>query len=198
MWAWIKRLLTKKAQIDNSAPIVIKKPVEVTTGEIAINQNKVEMVTTLVAKFHATRERYHVVSKMTGVPEDVLFACHYRESSLSFKGVLHNGERIIGTNQKTILVPKGRGPFETWEEAAIDAMEIEQSKFPKTWDISGKLDFCERYNGLGYRKKGVPSPYVYSWTNKYSKGKYVADGKYDQNFVDQQCGTAAIILGINQ
>jgi lysozyme family protein len=96
----------------------------------------------------------------------------------------------------TVHVPKGRGPFATWELAAIDALLMEKHKFPSEWDIVGKLNFCEAYNGMGYSKRNVPSPYVLSWTNGYNKGKYVADGKYDPNFVDQQCGTAAIILGI--
>ena len=163
---------------------------------LKINQTKLLEVMSLVEIFNNTRERYHVVSHMTGVPEDVLFACHYRESSLSFKGVLHNGEKIIGTGLLTRLVPKGRGPFKTWEEAAIDAMEIEKHKFPKEWNLIGKLEFCEAYNGLGYKKRGLPSPYVLSFTNAYTSGKYVADGKFDPDFIDKQCGTAAIILGI--
>lgn len=163
---------------------------------LKINEKKLIEVKLLVEKYKATRERYEVVSSLTNVPSDVLFAIHYRESSLNFKGVLHNGERIIGTGLKTRLVPKGRGPFESWETAAVDAMEIEKGKFPVVWDLVGKLNFCELYNGAGYKKKGLPSPYVMSWTSAYVKGKYVADGKFDKDFIDQQCGTAAIILGI--
>lgn len=190
--SWITRIFKKPT---SQAPIARKSYAEI-IPTLKINENKIIEVKLLVEKFHKTRERYEAVSSLTGVPSDVLFALHYRESSLNFKGVLHNGERILGTGLKTRLVPKGRGPFESWEEAAIDAMEIEKGKFPLVWDMNGKLQFCEAYNGLGYKKKGMPSPYVLSWTNGYIKGKYVADGKYDANFVDQQCGTAAILLGI--
>jgi hypothetical protein len=33
---------------------------------------------------------------------------------------------------------------------------------------------------------------VWSFSNHYEKGKYVADGKYDPEAVSQQCGTAVI------
>lgn len=147
-------------------------------------------------KILANRARYEAVSKATGVPWDVIGVIHYRESSGDFKGVLHNGEKIIGTGRKTALVPKGRGPFNTWEEAAIDALvnAPPQAAKNKDWSVAGTLDILERYNGLGYRKKGLPSPYLWAGTDQYVKGKYVADGKYDPEHVDKQLGTAAILM----
>lgn len=164
---------------------------------LKVNSDKIIEVNLLKEKFKETRERYEVVAKEVGVPADVIFALHYRESSLNFKACLHNGERIIGTGLLTRLVPKGRGPFNSWEESAIDALEIERYKFPKEWTLASKLAFTESFNGLGYKKRNVPSPYVLSWTNGYSSGKYIADGKYSSIAIDKQCGTAAIILGIN-
>ena len=151
-------------------------------------------------KIIANRARYEQVSRATGVPWDVIGAIHYRESSNDFAGVLHNGQKIIGTGKKTTLVPKGRGPFSTWEEAAIDAL---MNAHPyagknKDWSIAGTLDILERYNGLGYRNKGLPSPYLWAGTDQYVKGKYVADGKYDPNHVDQQLGVAPILMKIRE
>ena len=163
---------------------------------ITINERSISELASVCNSIEANKERYISAQRLTGVPWDVIAACHYRESSLSFRGVLHNGEYIIGTGKKTKLVPAGRGPFGSWEASAVDAMMIESSKFPKVWDTAGKLDFTERYNGLGYRKKGVPSPYVYAGTNKYSSGLYVADGKYNSAKVDLRLGTAAIIKGL--
>lgn len=148
------------------------------------------------AKIEANRARYEVVSKATGVPWDVIGVIHYRESSNDFRGVLHNGQRIIGTGRKTTLVPKGRGPFSTWEQAAIDALADCHPYMAKNkdWSIGTTLDKLEAYNGLGYRNKGLPSPYLWAGTDQYQKGKYVADGKYDPNHVDQQLGVAAILM----
>ena len=37
----------------------------------------------------------------------------------------------------------------------------------------------------------INSPYVWSFTTLYSRGKYVADGKFSASAVSQQCGAAA-------
>ena len=148
------------------------------------------------AKIAQNRFRYEAVSRDTGVPWDVIGVIHYRESSGDFKGVLHNGQKIIGTGKLTTIVPKGRGPFSTWEEAAVDAL-VNAPPYAarnKDWSIAGTLDLLERYNGLGYRNKGLPSPYLWAGTDQYVKGKYVADGKYDPNHVDQQLGVAPILM----
>lgn len=150
------------------------------------------------AQIMANRSRYDAVSAKTGVPWDVIAVIHYRESSCSFSGVLHNGERIIGTGRKTTLVPKGRGPFQTWEQAAIDALVncAPYAAKNKDWSLGNTLDVLEAYNGLGYRKKGLPSPYLWAGTDQYTSGKYVADGKFDPNTVDKQLGAAAILMAI--
>jgi len=152
------------------------------------------------AKIEKSRARYEQVSKQTGVPWDVIAVIHYRESSGSFAGVIHNGQKIIGTGKKTSIVPKGRGPFWTWEEAAVDALMNCNPYAGKNedWSIGATLDLLERYNGLGYRKKGLPSPYLWAGTNQYISGKYVADGKYDPNHVDQQLGVAALLMKLRE
>ena len=151
-------------------------------------------------KIIANRSRYEVVAKATGVPWDVIGVIHYRESSNDFRGVLHNGQKIIGTGKKTTIVPKGRGPFSTWEEAAIDALANCHPHLAKNkdWSIGTTLDKLEAYNGLGYRNKGLASPYLWAGTDQYAKGKYVADGKFDPNHVDQQLGVAAILMKIRE
>ena len=152
------------------------------------------------AKIAAKRHRYEPVSKATGVPWDVIGVIHYREASGSFEGVLHNGQKIIGKGTKTTIVPKGRGPFSTWEEAAIDALVTAPPYAAKNtdWSIGGTLDLLEKYNGLGYRKKGLPSPYLWAGTDQYVKGKYVADGKYDPTHVDKQLGVAPILMKLRE
>lgn len=152
------------------------------------------------AKIAANRSRYELVSKATGVPWDVIGVIHYRESSGDFRGVLHNGQKIIGTGKLTTLVPKGRGPFSTWEEAAIDALANCHPHLAKNkdWSLGTTLDKLEAYNGLGYRNKGVASPYLWAGTDQYVKGKYVADGKFDPNHVDQQLGVAPILMKLRE
>lgn len=145
-----------------------------------------------------SKVRYKSASSLTGVPWFVIAVIHQRESSGSFAGVLHNGQKIIGTGRKTTIVPKGRGPFASWEAAAVDALKNchPYAANNRDWSVKGTLDLLERYNGLGYRNKGLPSPYLWAGTNQYQKGKYIADGKYDPNHVDKQLGCAAILMAM--
>lgn len=128
---------------------------------------------------------------------------HFRESSLRFNAVLHNGENIIGTRRKTRLVPKGRGPFKTWEESAIDALKIKRYHKHKDWAPGDCLAKAERFNGLGYRSRigdnGVVelSPYVMAYTNLHDEdSKFWRDGEYNKNAPEKQLGVAAIMKGL--
>lgn len=147
-------------------------------------------------KLVANKARYQAVEALTGVPWWFIAVVHNRESGADFGGVLHNGEHILGTGKKTRLVPKGRGPFTTWEEAAIDALKncAPYASKNKDWSVGGTLTKLEEYNGLGYANKGIPSPYLWAGTDQYVKGKYIADGKFDANAVDKQLGCAGLIM----
>lgn len=138
------------------------------------------------------RNRYQSVSDKTGVPWYVIACLHRRESDQHWKAVLHNGEKIVGTGLKTKKVPAGCGPFDTWEDAAIDAIKTFYFR-PKEWSIGGILEFCERYNGLGYRNEGAVSPYLWGHTSNYVKGQFRDDGVFDPEFVEDRAGIAPIL-----
>lgn len=140
--------------------------------------------------------RYLDVSKRLGFSGDyqlmfayILGCLHYKEASCSFAGVLHNGEHIIGTGKKTTLVPAGRGPFSTWEDAAVDAINLNGARWSKlragSTDIGDILYAIERYNGTGYISgagKLDVSPYLWENSNiSDGYGKYVSDGKYSDS-----------------
>lgn len=167
--------------------------------EATIDPERKWEVDAAVKQILANRQKYVAVQVKLGVPWDVVACIHYRESSLNFKCVLHNGERIVGTALKTKLVPKGRGPFKTWEEAAIDALLEKKYLFPKAWTIESELKFIEAFNGLGYKRKGLLSPYVWAGTTKHTeRGKYVADGRFDPNAVEKQLGAVALLKALRK
>ncbi|MCS3692001.1 lysozyme family protein [Bradyrhizobium elkanii] len=143
----------------------------------------------------AAKARYQAVSAKTGVPWAFIAVAHERESSQDWAGSLAQGDPW---NKVSTHVPAGRGPFKSWEEAAIDALVncAPRAALNKDWSIGGTLTMLEQYNGLGYANKGIPSPYVWSGTDQYVKGKYVADGKFDPNAVDQQLGCAGLLLAM--
>lgn len=162
-----------------------------------IDPNRAKEAAATADAIRAGKARYDIVSAATGVPWWFIGLCHDRECSLSWKGTLHNGEMIIGTDRVTHLVPAGRGPFKTWEDGAIDAMRYEGFDKIPVWDETECLLRLEAYNGFGYRGHGVPSPYLWAGTNQTDgRGKYVRDGVFDSNAIDRQLGCVAVMLAL--
>jgi lysozyme family protein len=147
-------------------------------------------------KIIAGESKYKAVEDQTGVPWYFIGLLHMRESSNNFAGVLHNGEHIIGTGLKTKLVPRGKGPFSSWEEAAADALELKDLHKIRAWDISRIGYEAERFNGLGYTNKGINSPYLWAGSTHQQAGKYVADGKFSSTATDTQLGVMTVLKRI--
>ena len=143
----------------------------------------------------AAKDRYMAVSKWTGIPWPFIAVTHQRESSQNWKRSLAQGDPW---NQTSTHVPKGRGPFNSWEEAAYDALVncSPHASQNKDWSIGGLLTLLEQYNGLGYVNRGLPSPYLWSGTSEYSRGKYIADGVFSYDAVDKQLGCAGLIMAM--
>lgn len=143
----------------------------------------------------AAKARYQAVAAKTGVPWFVIAVIHQRESSQNFSRSLAQGDPW---NQVSTHVPKGRGPFKSWEDAAIDAL-VNCAPYAsrwRDWSPGGTMTLLEQYNGLGYASKGLPSPYVWSGTDQYVNGKYVADGVFSATTVDKQLGCAGLIMAM--
>jgi lysozyme family protein len=140
------------------------------------------------------KSRYEVVSVASGVPWWVIGTIHMMEGSCDFNTHLHNGDPL---SARTVHVPAGRPPVGqppfTWEISAEDALQYEGFDKVKDWSIEHALYQLERFNGLGYMHKNVNSPYLWSFSNQYEKGKFVKDGVFDANAVSQQVGAAPII-----
>lgn len=201
---WFFRLLQTLLPVKTSA--VHLKPVDMFesypyAGEYEalfavarIAPDKLSTVDWYVKRMKAGRSRYEVVSKLAGgnIPWWIIAALHALECSCDFNKHLHNGDPLA---RKTVRVPKGRPLTDTWtwESSAVDALRRLGFHEVKNWTIGHALDHLEKYNGLGYRNKGVPSPYLWSFTQHYFKGKYVADHKYDPNAVSKQPGVAALL-----
>lgn len=149
------------------------------------------------------KARYAAIAKRAGMPDIawVFIACsHYRESDANFNTNLGQGDPL---SRKTTHVPAGWGPYTgptAFEDAAVDALTkaAPYAARLKDWSIGGMLTNLERYNGLGYASRGIPSPYIWAGTDQYHSGKYVRDGVFDPNEVDQQLGCAGLIMAIMQ
>jgi lysozyme family protein len=170
--------------------------------------DKLAAVKLMVTNITINRQRYLKVAPMLGtMPWWFIALVHAMESSLSFSHHLHNGDPL---KARTHHVPAGRPPANpranpkvapsaknpyTWEESAEDALRWMRLNSWSDWSIRGALYKLEEYNGWGYRMyhSDVLSPYLWSYTNKYTKGKYAADGKWNDQLVSAQPGAAAIL-----
>lgn len=148
-----------------------------------------------VSKMIVSKARYQALSKQTAVPWTLIAVLHELECGQRFDRHLHNGDPL---NAPTVQIPKGRppgnGPW-TWEESATDALTIEGYPKWSDWSVAGTLYKLESYNGVGYRlyHPSVLTPYLWSYSNHYSSGKYKSDGVFSATVVSKQPGTAALL-----
>jgi len=152
-------------------------------------------VESIVSRILAKKDRYQAVEDKTQVPWFIVSVIHSLEADLNFSTHLHNGDSL---NQKTVHVPKGRpdgNPPFTWIDSAADALEFDGLTSKRNWTIAGSLDALESFNGFGYRRPdiGIPSPYLWSFSNHYTKGKFGSDGHFNKDLVSQQCGAAVLL-----
>ena len=160
-----------------------------------IRPEKVHFVGAITAQIVRSRNRYDTVAAATSVPWPVIASIHNMECGLSFRENLANGDPLTA---KTRHVPQGRPPGNppfTWEQGAIDALKFDHLD-KKSWgDIGDELNNVELYNGSGYQKyhPGTPSPYLWSWTTIYTRGKYVADGVWSDTAISDQCGVSPLL-----
>ena len=143
--------------------------------------------------------RYATVAEIVELPWWWIGCIHQLESGGDFNCHLHNGDPLTA---RTVHVPSGRpligNPPFTWEQSAIDALFYQGLGHGMITDYASALDRAERYNGLGYRNRGLPSPYLWSGTDQYVSGKFVKDGVFDPHAVSEQVGVAALMLALQE
>lgn len=174
----------------------LRREYETLFNTCVIRPEKVSEVDRLVESLEMSKARYQAVGDPLGIPWGFVAVIHNMEASLNFKKHLHNGDPLTA---RTVQVPKGwpktgTPPF-TWEESARDALTMKGLGSQTDWSLAGVLYQLERYNGWGYRlhHQHVLSPYLWSFSNHYKSGKYVADGTWSDTAVSKQCGSAVLL-----
>lgn len=149
----------------------------------------------------SNKHRYDAVGGPLGIPWWFIAGVHLLESSYNFGTHLHNGDSL---SARTHRVPAGRPaaapasgslPY-TWEESARDALTGEKLNGLGDWTLSRALYRWEAYNGFGYRPRKVPTPYLWSFSNVYTNGKYVGDGVFNASAVSKQVGVAVLLKAL--
>lgn len=142
-----------------------------------------------------SRQRYAAVAARVAVPWYFIGVIHGLEASFNFRAHLHNGDFPL--TARTRQVPAGRPavwrPPSDWESSAVDAMRILGFSGQSDWSLARTLYRFEAYNGFGYRRRGVASPYLWSFSDHYDRGKFVSDGRWSATARSQQCGAAVML-----
>jgi lysozyme family protein/peptidoglycan hydrolase-like protein with peptidoglycan-binding domain len=173
----------------------LKNEYEQNWANLEIRPGRLPDANAIARKAINGKATYQQIERLTGVPWYFAALCHYRESNFDFDTYLGNGESI---HRVTTIVPKGRGPFATFVDGAVDAFRIENFVGAQDWGIGRILYRLEAFNGFGYHAKGCNSPYLYGGSTLYGPpearaGKFVRDHVFDSNHVDTQLGTAVIL-----
>jgi lysozyme family protein len=160
-----------------------------------IHDDKVRFIDKIASRLIANKSRYQAVANVTTVPWFVIATVHEREASGNFHCHLHNGDPL---GARTRHVPSGRPPPPaqppfTWEQSAADALALDGLSAVGNWSIERACYEIELYNGFGYRRHGIHSPYLWSFSNNYVSGKYAYDGQWSASAVDAQCGVMPLI-----
>lgn len=143
-------------------------------------------------KVRPNYDEYRKISKQLGCSLFALICSHYREASCDLDRQILNGQPW---DIKTSIVPKGEGPFNDFVESCERGFEI-KPEMENPNNIIDLLHFLERWNGWGYRRRGILSPYLWAGTNLYTKGYYTSDGNYSSRAVNKQLGCATLLKGL--
>jgi lysozyme family protein len=159
-----------------------------------IAPDKMAEVDEVVQRILDFQNRYAAIAAQSNVPWYVIAVIHNMECGLDFTKHLHNGDSL---KHRTVNVPAGRPktgqpPF-TFEVSALDALKYDKLTEWKDWSIGGICYKLEGFNGWGYRARGINSPYLWSCSNLYTRGKYIRDNVWSDKAVSGQCGAAVIL-----
>ena len=144
------------------------------------------------------RKSYEAVAEETCVPWYFTAIIHGMECSFDMTSHLHNGDSL---KAKTRNVPAGRPnpwlPPSDWVSSACDAIRYDKLDEKADWDLASILYRWEGYNGWRSRLLyKINTPYLWSFSNHYTKGKFVADNVWDGNAVSKQCGAAVMLKAL--
>jgi lysozyme family protein len=163
-----------------------------------INPRRQAEVGGIVSRIVLHQDLYKAVEAACGTPWYVVAIIHNLECDLNFGQHLHNGDPL---SRPTVDDPAGRPPGwlalaaedRTWQRSAVDALAYDHLNFKDGWDVARICFECETFNGWGYRRRGIHSPYLWAGSQHYTAGKYVSDGVFDAGAVSDQIGAAVVL-----
>lgn len=151
------------------------------------------------ARIMTGHAKYKIVEARTHVPWIFPACIHELEADCNFKLQILNGQPY---DRRTTIVPKGEGPWNSWEDAAIYALQNRRKTDPTwtpldaigDWTVQECLRQWERWNGGGYMNRGKHSPYLWAGCQHgIGTGYYTTDHGYDPNAQSRQIGAGVLL-----
>ena len=149
----------------------------------------------------SNKPRYQAVQALTktaldpkGIPWQFIAIIHHLESNGNFHSHLANGDPLTArtTHVPAGVIPDKEPPY-TFEEAAVYALRMYHYDTNSDWSLPRICYLLEKFNGFGYRRHGINSPYLWSGTNNYVIGKYTSDGVWSPDAISGQLGAIPIL-----
>lgn len=156
-----------------------------------VRPDRMNAVDAIVRRIASREARYRAVTDQFGVPWWWLAAIHELE---------HSGEF---TTSMTVMDPIDVSPGQPipsadiadsqWDATARSLLRSRGLEFWRDWSVAGAAYQWERFNGFGYRSHDVPTPYLWSFSNEYTAGKFIRAGVFSPAIVSQQAGALVIL-----
>jgi len=156
---------------------------------------------TYIAKKIVTgQSKYAAAVAGTQIPWWFVGVAHSMESGLDFTTHLYNGDPLT---DRTVHHPPGRpaviqGLPIDWIYSAKDSLRYERLDKVTDWSLPSVLFHWHRYNGISneYKKRHIPTPYLWSGTQHYVKGRYTSDHEFNPQSVSKQVGAAVLLRAL--
>ena len=186
-----------------------KKEIENIAQSIINNRGRYELISGLVRYSDSMYRKLPpppYTIPMTGIIPWYFIGCiHYMETlpHFSFNQHIYNGDPLA---RQTIKSPPnkpdsvylGKSKGFTFEESAVCALIDQECHRIHSWNLPKVLKKLEGWNGFGYTQYDKETPYLWSYTNEYTAGKYISDKNFDFNAVSKQSGAVPILKTIEK
>jgi lysozyme family protein len=170
---------------------------------MVVHPNRIPELDKTAARLFSSKDRYvEVESRLTALGYYCPWWFTAITSEREYGGPPHWDRQLSQGDPLSRVswnVPAGRGPFhgpDAWLRGCLDALidcAPHTARDNHDWTPGGVATAFGDFNGEGYAMRGLPSPYEWSGSDQYVKGKFTRDHYFDPNVVDVQEGCMPLL-----
>lgn len=158
---------------------------------MVVRPDRMSAVDTVVRRMASREARYRTVTDPLGVPWWWLAAIHELEHSGRFTTSMTVVDPIdVPPGQP---IPNANIADSQWDDTARALLRSRGLASWRDWSVPGAAYQWERFSGFGYRSHDVATPYLWSYSNQYTTGKFIRAGVFSPTTVSQQAGALVLL-----